>query len=149
MEAVIFIGIQASGKTSFYKERFFGTHMRISLDMLKTRHRERKMIEACLEAKQSFVVDNTNPGPEDRRRYIEPVRAAGFRVVGYCFQSRIEDCKSRNRQRPAGQVVPLPGLLGTYKKMIFPHLAEGFDQLWYVRIDGEGKFAVEEWRDEV
>jgi hypothetical protein len=45
--------------------------------------------------------------------------------------------------------VPLPGLLGTYKKMIFPHLAEGFDQLWYVRIDGEGKFAVEEWRDEV
>lgn len=32
MEAVIFVGIQASGKTSFYLERFFETHVRISRD---------------------------------------------------------------------------------------------------------------------
>jgi predicted kinase len=41
MEAVIFVGIQASGKSTFYCQRFFATHMRISLDMLRTRRRER------------------------------------------------------------------------------------------------------------
>ena len=37
MEAVIFVGIQGSGKSSYYKERFFRTHFRINLDMLRTR----------------------------------------------------------------------------------------------------------------
>ena len=40
MEAVIFVGLQASGKSTFYRERFSRTHVRINLDMLKTRHRE-------------------------------------------------------------------------------------------------------------
>ena len=41
MEAVILIGIQGAGKSTFYKDRFFNTHVRINLDMLKTRHREK------------------------------------------------------------------------------------------------------------
>ena len=61
MEAIIFIGLQAAGKSSFYRDRFFNTHIRINLDMLKTRHREQMILQACLTAKQSFVVDNTNP----------------------------------------------------------------------------------------
>ncbi len=40
MEAVIFIGIQATGKSIFYKDRFFKTHIRINLDMLRTMNRE-------------------------------------------------------------------------------------------------------------
>ena len=36
MEAVLFVGLQASGKSTFYRERFFRTHVRINLDMLKT-----------------------------------------------------------------------------------------------------------------
>jgi hypothetical protein len=38
-QAVIFVGMQASGKTSFYRQRFFETHLRISLDMARTRQR--------------------------------------------------------------------------------------------------------------
>ena len=34
IEAVIFVGMQASGKTSFYPQRSFEIHLRISLDML-------------------------------------------------------------------------------------------------------------------
>jgi predicted kinase len=71
VEAVVFIGVQASGKSSFYRERFFDTHLRINLDMLKTRHRERMLLRACIEAGQSFVVDNTNPSVEERARYIQ------------------------------------------------------------------------------
>ena len=61
MEAVVFVGLQGSGKSSFFKERFFSTHVRISLDLLKTRHREQRFLEACLSTEQRFVIDNTNP----------------------------------------------------------------------------------------
>jgi hypothetical protein len=30
-----------------------------------------------------------------------------------------------------------------------PSKAEGFDELWYVRMDGNGGFIVEEWNDEL
>ena len=70
MEAVIFIGLQASGKSSFYRDRFINTHIRLNLDMLKTRHREKLLFHACLEAKQPVVIDNTNPSKSDRLRYI-------------------------------------------------------------------------------
>ena len=83
MEAVILIGIQASGKSSFYKERFFDTHVRINLDMLKTKHRQRVLLDACLAGKQPFVVDNTNVTEDVRSPLIGWAKAAGFRVVGY------------------------------------------------------------------
>jgi tRNA(His) guanylyltransferase len=45
MEAIILVGLQGSGKSSCYKDRFFCTHVRISLDLLKTRFREKRMLE--------------------------------------------------------------------------------------------------------
>ena len=44
MEAVILVGIQAAGKSTFYRERFFGSYVQISLDLLRTRHRERSLL---------------------------------------------------------------------------------------------------------
>ena len=75
MEAIIFIGIQGAGKSTFFKERFFDTHVRINLDTLRTRRREEILLNACLQSRQPFVVDNTNPLPADRSRYLGPARA--------------------------------------------------------------------------
>ncbi|MFZ6030442.1 MAG: AAA family ATPase [Chloroflexota bacterium] len=86
MEVILFIGIQAVGKSTFYKEHFFTTHVRINLDMLKTRAREMALLQACLATQQPFVVDNTNVLKRERARYIELARQSGFRVVGYYFQ---------------------------------------------------------------
>ena len=61
------MGIQGAGKSTFFKERFFDTHVRINLDMLKTRHREAILLDACIRAKQRFVVDNTNVRPSSVR----------------------------------------------------------------------------------
>ncbi len=146
MEAVIFVGIQGSGKSSFYLERFFRTHVRLSLDLLRTRHRERLLLRACLEAKQRFVVDNTNPRAADRARYVEPARAAGFRVVGYYFQAPLGEAIARNAARPPAERVPAKGVAGTYKALQVPMPAEGFDALYYVTLTADG-FAVQEWRD--
>ena len=149
MEAIILVGIQGSGKSTFFKERFSDTHVRINLDMLNTRNRELKLLQACLETGQPFVVDNTNPSRADRVRYIQPARAVGFQIVGYYFQSRIDDCKQRNEQRPTAQKIPLAGILGTAGRLELPQLDEGFSRLYYVRIEDERQFIVEEWKDEI
>ncbi|NER37190.1 MAG: ATP-binding protein [Oscillatoria sp. SIO1A7] len=151
MQAVIFIGIQASGKSTFCRDRFFKTHIRINLDMLKTRHREKIILQACLKAKQPFVVDNTNPTREDRARYIGPAKDARFRLIGYYFESILEDCKRRNAQRTGKARIPIPGIAATYKKLILPSYAEGFDELYSVKISekSDSAFIVEEWPDEI
>jgi predicted kinase len=84
-QAIIFIGIQGAGKSTFYKDYFFKTHMRINLDMLKSRRREQIFLKAAITAKQSFVVDNTNATIEARKAYITMSKNAGFFVVGYYF----------------------------------------------------------------
>lgn len=142
MECVIFIGIQASGKTTFYQQNFFKTHMRINLDMLKTRHREDLFLTASLTAVQPFVVDNTNPTPADRRKYIELANKHKFKVVGYYFEPEIELSLARNEKRLGKEKVPEIGIKSTMGKLQKPSYAEGFDELFEVRTSEE-KFVVE------
>ena len=148
MEAVIFFGIQASGKSSFYRERFFDTHLRINLDMLGTRNRETILMRACIEAKQPFVVDNTNPTVEERARYIEPAHSGGFRVCGYYFDSPVGETLARNSRRTGKARVPEKGVIGTRKRLRSPGYEEGFDEIYRVLIDEAGSFVVEEWPGE-
>jgi predicted kinase len=144
MEAVIFVGVQGAGKTTFYRQQFFETHVRINLDMLKTRERERTLLTACLTSKQPFVIDNTNPLSADRERYIGVARAAGFRVVGYFFETTLRDAIRRNNERIGKSKIP-PGAIGsTLKKLQEPKLDEGFDELHRVRVREGGGFAVDE-----
>ena len=146
MESVIFSGLQASGKSSFFKERFFTTHVRISLDLLRTRNREDRLLKLCFQTQQRFVIDNTNPTREERTKYIRQSRETGFRVIGYYFQSKVDDCLKRNEERI--EKVPGVAILSTAKKLELPTFGEGFDELWYVRTEDSG-FAVEKWNDEI
>lgn len=143
MEAVIFSGLQATGKTTFYKERFLNTHIRISLDMLRTRHREALFLGACFAARQPFVVDNTNITREQRQVYIELAKKAGFKVVGYYFQSEIKDILRRNQQRTGKSVVPKGGIFGMKKRFQAPTKDEGYDDLFTVTIQPDNQFLIE------
>lgn len=148
MEAVLLCGIQATGKSTFCKERFFFSHVRLNLDMLRTRHREDILLQACIEAKQPFVIDNTNPTRAERERYIAAAKAGDFAVIGYYFESRVSDALARNAQRSTAAQVPEVGIKGTSARLERPSKAEGFDRLYYVKISAAG-FEVQEWRDEV
>jgi len=145
MEMILLIGIQATDKSAFYRERFSDTHIRLNLDMLKIRHREKLLLEACLYAKQPFVVDNTNVTREGRKQYIEAARGHQFSVCGYYFRSVISEALPRNDLRVGKARVPVAGVLGTAKRLELPAMEEGFDTLHYVQLIREGGFIVEEW----
>jgi predicted kinase len=146
MQAIIFCGIQATGKSTFYCQRFLNSHVRISLDLLRTRHREILLLRFCLETQARFAVDNTNPTVAERQHYIGPARAAGYAVTGYYFNSAAEAALLRNQQRPVGEQVPERGIRGTRARLELPSYAEGFDELYFVRIDDHGRFLVEPWQ---
>jgi predicted kinase len=126
-DAVIFVGIPATGKSTFYREHFFTTHVRINLDMLRTRHREDILLRACIEARQPFVVDNTNLTGEERKRTIVLAGAAGFRITGYYFQSSIGDAITRNAARTGKAQIPAKAIGGAHKRLQLPTYGEGFE----------------------
>jgi predicted kinase len=143
METVIFTGIQGSGKTTFYKEKFFTTHVRISLDLLATRNREWRFLTTCFETGTPFVVDNTNINTKQRFRYIEPAIQNKFRLIGYFFDCKLEDSLIRNSLRTGKDKIPDGGVIATYRKLVAPKIEEGFDELYKVTIGEESSFTVE------
>jgi predicted kinase len=128
---------------ALYQQYFFNTHVRINLDMLKTRHREHILVRACIEAKQPFVVDNTNVLIEERARYITLAKPDGFRIIGYYFRPHIQQALEWNSRRSGKAVVPIKGIWGTYKRLQQPRLSEGFDQLYYVESSASNTFIVQ------
>jgi predicted kinase len=144
MEAVIFIGIQASGKTTFFQEHFSATHIHISLDLLKTRGRETRLLEDCLQQRRPFVIDNTNVLAGERAPYISAAHAAGYTICGYYFPTQLGDALQRNQQRSGKVLVPEKGVLAKYNQLQPPCFAEGFDRLFTVSIRPEGGFDIQE-----
>jgi len=142
MEAVIFVGIQASGKTTFYRRHFADSHVHISLDVQRTHPREEKQFATCLQEERSLVIDNTNPLPSDRARYISRAREAGFRVVAYFFSTNLKDAIRRNNLRTGKLRIPVPAIAATHRKLQAPTLDEGFDSIYSVGIASDDTFVV-------
>ena len=136
MEAVIFCGLQASGKTTLYRDRFLETHARISMDLLRTRAREAAFLRTCLETRMPFVVDNTNPTVAERARYVAPAREAGFKVVGYLVEVPFAVAQARNAARE--RVVPMVGLRDVARRLVTPTPEEGFDEVWHATAGADG-----------
>jgi predicted kinase len=143
MEAVVLCGVQGSGKTTLYRERFLDTHVRVSMDLLRTRAREEAFVNLCLQTRQRFVVDNTNPTAADRRRYVGPARAAGFKVIGYLVEVDSAEALARNEEREGKRRVPTAGVMGTARRLIRPTPEEGFDELWHATAAPGGGWRVE------
>jgi predicted kinase len=146
VELVVFVGLQASGKSTFFSERFAGTHEHVSKDLFpNNRNRNRRqaqLIEASLSSGSPVVVDNTNPTPEERREIVELGRRYTARIVGYYFESGVRDCVERNRRREGKARVPDVAIYATAKRLDAPSYSEGFDELFRVRMTGSS-FEVE------
>jgi predicted kinase len=147
MECVILVGLPASGKSTFFRERFAGTHDHVSKDLLRNnRHPQRRqdqLIAASLAAGRSVVVDNTNPTVAVRAPLIALARKHGAAVTGYFFVTEAGDALRRNRAREGRERVPDVAIFTVRKRLEPPTMAEGFDRLFSVRMnEGERTFEV-------
>ncbi len=139
MECVILIGLPASGKSTFFRERFAATHDHVSKDLLrnnrKAQRRQEQVIEDSLSSGRSFVVDNTNPSVAVRAPLIAAARKHGAEVVGYFFITEAADALRRNRAREGRARVPDVAIFTARKRLEPPTAAEGFDRIFAVRMN--------------
>jgi len=139
LECVILIGLQASGKSTFFRERFAPTHDHISKDLLRGKRqperRQQELLRASLSAGRSVVVDNTNATIKNRAELIAIARQSGAVVKGYYFETDPADALRRNRLREGSARVPDVAIFATRKRLEPPSPDEGFDELWRVRLD--------------
>jgi predicted kinase len=146
-ECVILIGLPASGKTTFYRERFAHTHTHVSKDLLRnTRNADRRqeeLIAESLSQNHSVVVDNTNASIEIRARLIALARAHRATIIGFYFPTLPAEALRRNRARHGRERVPDVAIFAIRKRLEPPALDEGFDRLFSVSLDEqEGTFEV-------
>lgn len=145
-KAIIFIGIQASGKSTFYQQYYSPGFVHINLDTLHTRAKEAKLLEECICSRLSFVIDNTNPTIEDRKKYIQAAKRNGYEIEGYFFQSVVQDCIKRNSYRTGKACVPNTAIACTSNRLELPSYEEGFHRLYFVHIQ-ENTFVIEPWNE--
>ena len=136
MELIVFIGLQGSGKTTYYQRHFAATHVHVSKDLMKNVRnrdsRQMQMIEEALAGGKPVVVDNTNPTPAVRAPIIELGRKRGARVIAYLFEVPVKVAVARNRTRQGKARVPDVAIYVTAKKLIPPKFEEGFDEIHVV-----------------
>jgi len=154
LELIIFIGLQASGKSRFYQQQFAAIHAYVSKDLLRNNRgparRQQQLIEEALQAGRSVVVDNTNVTLEDRAELIRLGRLYDATIIGYYFESQVSQCLERNRERTGKARVPDVAIFATLKKLVHPSYQEGFDRLFYVRLSEDGMFRISDWiEDEI
>jgi predicted kinase len=142
-ELVIFIGLQAAGKTSFYLERFARTHAHVSKDRFPRSARDKQArqlaeIERALAGGGSAVLDNTNPRAADRAPAIALARRHGARTIACFFEPEVAASIRRNAARSAA--VPKVAIFTTLKRLQPPSFGEGFDEILDVRAAEGGGF---------
>ena len=148
MELVILVGLQGSGKSTFYRDRFAATHAHVSKDNFRSNprpaRRQRNLIAEAFAAGRSVVVDNTNPTAADRAELVELGRAAGAAVICYFFPPDVEASLRRNAAREGKARVPDHAVRITAVRLEPPTPGEGFDRLYSVRPVEAGGFEVTE-----
>ncbi len=135
-DLVIFVGLQGSGKTTYYRQHFAATHVHVSKDLMKNARgrdtRQRLLIEKAFEAGKPVVVDNTNPTPAVRAPLIALARRHGARVIAYFFDVPVKVAVERNRAREGKGRVPDVAIYVASKKLVPPKFEEGFDEIHVV-----------------
>lgn len=143
MELIILIGLQGAGKSTFYQQYFRDTHLRLNGDMLKTKHREQILFQACLASKTNMVIDKINISQLHRVDYIQQAKQQHFKVIAYYFDVTVDDAVIRNEQRQGKAKIPIVGIKNSAKLLERPDYSEGFDTIYHVQVINQ-QFVIKE-----
>jgi predicted kinase len=149
VQVLLFIGIPGAGKSTFYRDRFFDTHLRINLDQLRTRRREGILLHACFESKTRFVWDNTNVSRLERAEVLTKARKARFEAIAFYFEPDFAGSLRRNSGRSGRACVPESAIKGMITRLEKPNWDEGYTAIFSVWNLNDGSFDVEEWTREI
>lgn len=141
------IGLPASGKTAFFKDikKNENNIIRISSDSLREelygdvndqKHNQKifevmkKRTLKALKNGVSVYYDATNLSRKRRIAFLKEIPKDVCKTV-LCFVFPIEDCikRDKERDRTVGEEV----IMRMYKRFFPPNLAEGFDEILYIK----------------
>ncbi len=150
MEIIILLGLQASGKSTFYRTHFTDTHEHVSKDLLNRskNQKQAERIEKAFQEQRSVVVDNTNVTKQDRLPLIDLGHRYDAKIIGYYFQPDVLSSRKLNIQRTGKAQVPEKVIFITAHKFEPPTYVEGFDTLYYVRIGEDSTIEKPVWEIE-
>ncbi|XP_031716668.1 bifunctional polynucleotide phosphatase/kinase [Anarrhichthys ocellatus] len=135
-EVIVAVGFPASGKSTFFQTHVIPKgYVYVNRDTLGSWQSCVSACEHALKEGRSVVVDNTNPDPESRKRYVDVATAAGVQCRCFHFSASLEQAKHNNRFR---EMVPSNSkhvkvndmIFHSYKKhFVAPALPEGFSEI--------------------
>ncbi|XP_070827163.1 bifunctional polynucleotide phosphatase/kinase [Chaetodon trifascialis] len=135
-EVIVAVGFPASGKSTFFHTHIIPKgYVYVNRDTLGSWQSCVSACERALREGRSVAVDNTNPDPESRKRYVDVAKAAGVPCRCFHFSASLEQAKHNNRFR---EMVPSDSkhakvndmVFHSYKKhFVAPALAEGFSAI--------------------
>jgi predicted kinase len=147
VDVAVLVGLQASGKSTFYAQRLSGRYALVSKDLFprgakNKQRRQTRLVEDHLTAGRSVAVDNTNPSPREWGPLVEAAHARGATVTAYWFPPDVAGSLRRNAAREGRARVPDIGVLATLERLREPSPADGFDAVREVSLDGRGGFEI-------
>ncbi|XP_038129323.1 bifunctional polynucleotide phosphatase/kinase [Cyprinodon tularosa] len=135
-EVIVAVGYPAAGKSTFFHTHIIPKgYAYINRDTLGSWQNCVSACERALREGQSVAVDNTNPDPESRKRYVDVAKAAGVTCRCFLFTATLEQAKHNNRFR---EMTPSDSkhakvndmVFHSYKKhFVAPVLSEGFSEI--------------------
>ncbi|XP_056467303.1 bifunctional polynucleotide phosphatase/kinase [Gadus chalcogrammus] len=135
-EVIVAVGFPASGKSTFFHTHVVPKgYVYINRDTLGSWQSCVTACERALREGRSAAVDNTNPDPESRKRYIDVAKASGVPCRCFHFSASLEQAKHNNRFREMApsdvkHVKVNDMIFHSYKKHhVAPDLSEGFSEI--------------------
>ncbi|CAJ1066155.1 bifunctional polynucleotide phosphatase/kinase [Xyrichtys novacula] len=135
-EVIVAVGFPASGKSTFFHTHIIPKgYVYVNRDTLGSWQHCVSACERALKEGKSVAVDNTNPDPESRKRYLDVAKAAGVPCRCFNFSASLEEAKHNNRFR---EMAPSDTkhakvsdmVFHSYKKhFVAPSLSEGFSEI--------------------
>ncbi|MGX1267584.1 AAA family ATPase [Streptomyces phaeoluteigriseus] len=147
VDVAVLVGLQASGKSTFYSRCLADRYALVSKDLFPRRarnkqERQMRLVEDHLAAGRAVAVDNTNPSPQEWGPLVELAHARRATVTAYWFPPDVAGSLRRNAAREGRERVPDIGVLATSKRLREPTPGDGFDEVREVLFDGRGGFEV-------
>ncbi|XP_066064633.1 LOW QUALITY PROTEIN: bifunctional polynucleotide phosphatase/kinase [Chamaea fasciata] len=133
-EVLLTVGFPGAGKSTFVKRHLIPAgYEYVNRDTLGSWQRCVSACSAALARGRPVVVDNTNPDPESRQRFVSCAREAAVPCRCLQFTASLEQARHNCRFRDmtqSGHVPVTDAVLFSYKKhFVAPELSEGFSQI--------------------